>query len=518
MFSRISARATALTIAVFTILLTTISFSFMRTEPVRANGSIIYVDIDASAGGNGQTWGTAYKYLQDALDQTNANGSTDYEIWVAEGVYYPDEDSNGDHVNGAMTESFRLNYGNVQLYGGFVGTETLRTQRNWAANPTVLSGDIDGNDIANGSGVITSADDIVGNNSHHVLFLDGVTNETITETTIIDGLIITAGQANGSGEDVNGGSMYCDGHEGNWLNPHICSPMLSNLTFSGNRANGYGGALYNYAYHDGHSSPTLTYVTFSGNKAGDAGGAMYNRGHFGGESNPTLVNVLFINNSAVNDGGALVNYAVQGTSQPSLTNVVFTKNSAGDEGGAVFNLGTNGDASPTFTNVTIQGNSAGDDGGGIYSSSYPSLDSVVLKNVIVWGNTAVDQGAQIYSEYVNLNVGYSDIQGGLAGSGVYYSNSSLTNLGGNIDENPRFVAAGIGNLRLFDNSPCIDAGDNTSVPSGIVVDLDGSPRFIDFPPPGGTGNGSSPFVDLGAYEEQLDGFHEHLIYLPLVQH
>ena len=115
-------------------------------------------------------------------------------------------------------------------------------------------------------------------------------------------------------------------------------------------------------------------------------------------------------------------------------------------------------------------------------------------------------------------MGYSDIQGGLAGNGVYYSNSSLTNLGGNIDENPRFVAAGIGNLRLFDNSPCIDAGDNTAVPSGILVDLDGNPRFIDFPPPGGTGNGSSPIVDIGAYEEQLDGFHEHLIYLPLVQH
>lgn len=516
MISRTFSRRVVFTITLFATLLVIALFSLLITKPAHANGSIIYVDIDASTGGNGQTWGTAYKYLQDALDQTNANGSTDYEIWVAGGVYYPDVDENGDHLNNVVTESFRLNFGNVQIYGGFAGTETLRTQRNWNTNPTILSGDIDGNDITNSNSVVEDGDNIVGNNSYHVLFLDGVTNETIIESTIIDGFVITAGQAYGDNEDDNGGGLFCDGHEGNWLVPHICSPTLSNLTFSGNNAAGFGGALYNYAYHDGYSSPVLTDVVFSGNIAGDAGGAMYNRGHFGGESNPVLINVLFVNNSAVNDGGALVNYGISGTCQPSLTNVVFTQNTAGDEGGAVFNLGTNGDASPTMINVTIQGNTAGGDGGGIFSSSYPSADTIVLKNMIVWGNTAGGQGAQIYNEYINLSVGYSDIQGGLTGSDVYYVNSTLSNLGGNINENPRFVGAGNGNLRLFDNSPCIDAGDNGAVPSGIVVDLDGNPRFIDFPPTGGTGNGSSPIVDMGAYEEQLDGYHEYPLYLPLL--
>ncbi len=39
------------------------------------------------------------------------------------------------------TISFELKNG-VAIYGGFAGTETLRTQRNPATNVTVLSGDI----------------------------------------------------------------------------------------------------------------------------------------------------------------------------------------------------------------------------------------------------------------------------------------------------------------------------------------------------------------------------------------
>ena len=41
--------------------------------PAVAAGGTIYVDADASVGGNGQTWGTAYKYLQDALDDAVAD-------------------------------------------------------------------------------------------------------------------------------------------------------------------------------------------------------------------------------------------------------------------------------------------------------------------------------------------------------------------------------------------------------------------------------------------------------------
>jgi hypothetical protein len=70
-------------------------------QPVAAwacGGTIICVDGDAPGPAHdGASWTTAYTTLQHALDYTNANSGTDYEIWVAEGVYYPDE--GGAHVD-----------------------------------------------------------------------------------------------------------------------------------------------------------------------------------------------------------------------------------------------------------------------------------------------------------------------------------------------------------------------------------------------------------------------------------
>jgi hypothetical protein len=68
-----------------------------------------------------------------------------------------------------------------------------------------------------------------------------------------------------------------------------------------------------------------------------------------------------------------------------------------------------------------------------------------------------------------------------------------------------------GDLHLSSGSPCIDAGDNTAVPAGVVTDLDGNSRFIDDPATPDNGNPGAPgqpVVDMGAYEYlpgDLDG-------------
>ncbi len=51
--------------------------------------------------------------------------------------------------------------------------------------------------------------------------------------------------------------------------------------------------------------------------------------------------------------------------------------------------------------------------------------------------------------------------------------------------------------RLQAGSPCIDTGDNTAVPQGVLRDLDGNPRFVD-----STFVGTMATVDMGAYEFQ----------------
>jgi hypothetical protein len=85
--------------------------------------------------------------------------------------------------------------------------------------------------------------------------------------------------------------------------------------------------------------------------------------------------------------------------------------------------------------------------------------------------------------------------------------------GGNLDSNPRFVrdpaldsnwltpVKDSGDLRLQASSPAIDAGQNSLLSAGILIDLKGDSRIFDFP---GVKHGSGPVtgftIGMGAYE------------------
>ncbi len=155
-------------------------------------GTVIHVDDDAALGGDGVSWDTAYKFLQDALADAEASAAA--EIRVAQGVYRPDRDEAGNVVLNDRSASFQLVQG-VTLLGGYAGAGAPNPDdRDIDSYGTVLTGDLFGNDTA-GFGNTNE-------NSFHVVTGAG------GPTTLLDGFTITAGNANMASPDKRGGGFW----------------------------------------------------------------------------------------------------------------------------------------------------------------------------------------------------------------------------------------------------------------------------------------------------------------------
>ena len=156
------------------------------------------VDIDSTAGvPDGLSWETAFRNVQDGI--VAAGGEC--EVWVAEGTYYIYESEQEDTL---------LLVAGSQLYGGFEGMETLRSERDWLAHPTILDGHDGPEEAAQVFHVMTAADDV-----------------------LVDGFTITGGNANGSGDHDTGGGLFLD---------RVSGVTVSNCNFIMNSAE-FGGAI-----------------------------------------------------------------------------------------------------------------------------------------------------------------------------------------------------------------------------------------------------------------------------------
>ncbi len=366
------------------------------------------------------TWASSTTNLQGAIDASHPGD----QVWVATGVYKPTTTTG----SASRTISFAMKNG-VSILGGFAGNEPLLTNR-ILTNPstTTLSGEIGGP---------TSTTD----NSYHV-----ISNPAgLTTTAVLDGFVITGGNANGFSPDNLGGGMHNNGNGAG----QVCSPLIRNCTFQNNTASNTGGAMCNSGFSSGNSSPSLTNCSFQNNTA-PFGGAMFNDGVFSGNSHP------------------------------SLTNCSFGGNTASTSGGAMFNDGrSSGNSSPSLTNCTFEGNTATSGGAMVNDGRNSGISNPGLTNCVLWGNNGVNtfsnQNATVtatHSLFDDMVTGYSANPTNLTTTSSPFASTT--------------------SLALAPGSPAIDTGlSSASGLVGITTDLAGNARIV------------GCRVDMGAVEEQI---------------
>ncbi len=485
------------------------------------NDHTLYVDANAPGANTGTSWADAFNNLQDALAAAAANPHIS-EILVAQGIYRPDQGVG--QMSGDREASFGLVNG-VYLKGGYAGCgEPDPNARDIELYETILSGDLDGNDIDVNDPCDLLTEATRSENSYHIITWIGVACHEPESNTLIEGFTVSGGNANGESswpdEWSCGGGLYnysgkapmitkCKftgnsasnngggilGWQGRIVNCLItknaagwnggglsqCSGLIKDCTISSNFAT-YRGGGYEMWEGDTHfhnctfsnntadtegggmffadAEPRLSNCTFSGNVAGVNGGGISSV-LFDYAPKPVLINCDFSQNTASEVGGGMCNTG----SYSRLTNCIFSVNSARCGGGMANYDGSN----VNLANCTFAENS-GQNGNALacdtYNPRYPWPSELQVSNCILWNG-----GNEVFNgDNSEIQITYSDVEGGWPGVG-------------NIDTDPCFVDSGEGDYHLKSQagrwdanegrwtkddvtSPCIDAGE-MAVPIGL---------------------------------------------------
>jgi hypothetical protein len=432
--------------------------AFVILYSLYANATHWYVNINATGANNGTSWVDAFTDLQLGLGATVGGDS----VWVAQGVYKPTTTT-------TRTISFVLPT-SCKVFGGFNGTETLLSQRNFITNVTILSGNI-------GNTTLTS------DNSYTV-----VSASNVSSSTLLDGFKIIAGH------------NTVGSYQGPGFNNKNGSPTISNCIFQDNYSGYNGGALCS----TGSGSIAIKGCTFLFNNALSNGGAIYIDG------NATISDCIIKENLAsLAAGGIYLNGG-----NVNIDRCIITKNEAtASHSGAI---GVNDAAIMNLTNSLIVGNYS-DWAAAMYISSFNNFNTYNIinctfannKSNLALGNNdypiAVSDKTNMYNcilsentgsfnnqtyKYTNEKFEYNLINGGVFGGTV--SNTNLY-------ANPTFINSALTisapfdatlyNYHLNSLSKGIDAGKNSYIIPIYNYDLDSLNRTY-----GGK-------VDMGAYEK-----------------
>lgn len=414
-------------------------FIFLLASSLSMKAATIYVDVSATGTNDGSSWTNAYTSLQSAISVAVSGD----EVWVAAGTYKPSAYPVGRTSTNTREYAFYLESG-VDYYGGFDGSETLRSERDYVSNVTILSGDI---------GTVNSS----GDNCYHVIV-------SINESTahILDGFTITKGYANGGTNATINGQSNIWANSGGAMHTYVSTMTISNCIFDGNYGQ-YGGAI-----KDVGSPITFTNCVFSNNYAFNHGGAFDKS--YGNVT--SFINCLFYNNLANRNssrmGGALqLGVCTAGT---TLINCTFYNNKAG-QGGAIR----------------------------AYDSPITAKNTLFYDNYDNGSKTAA--GSDIWDAGAGTRFYMTNCQMQLASTSYTASNSNALTSATNLiyNQDPKFANSsnpvGADNvwmtkddgLMLKSTSPAVDVGLNSAI-TGYSTDIIGTARIV------------NTTVNIGAYE------------------
>ncbi len=468
----------------------------------------VYVKHDAVGNSDGTSWANAYESVEKALSNVTSG-----EIWVAAGTYKP---------GGATPDNlsvFNIT-GNIALYGGFNGTETMLSQRNPPANVTTLSGDLNDDDIVGDFSQNKS------DNTVHVIVVDaGLTN------IVIDGFVINGGH---TGDDNSqegyfwqGGGIYTEspitvnqcrftnnfGRSGGsiYIPASASGSEVTNTVFTSNATSSQSSGIFVTGVNEfsmsgctfslnqtirgafyvlNSDNVTIDDCVFENNTNTDGpGGAMWNFN----STNVSISDTEFKNNKALNagaiyySGGDLMN--MEGAENFVLTDCIFTDNSTTDNAGGAMR---NNDGSYTLDGCVFQGNSSIGSGGHIrndtdgdevvyidchfedgetsgngYGGAHTcyGLGNYTILNCEYEGNTTPNFGGSC-----NIGFGATALFDGC----TFYENSSTGSVGGAIALQNDMTALTVKNSDFFNNTASSSGGaiwtGSTESSNNVVVD------------------------------------------------
>lgn len=414
-------------------------------------GTIIYVDQDATGANDGSSWTDAYTDLHTALNTVAFQG----QIWIAEGHYRPSP-------TGFRTESFIVNTPEIEIYGGFAGTESQLSERIYGMNTTYIDGDNFGDD--NGATLNYFSSVRSNNNAFNVIKITA--NGT---GALFDSVVITGGHSSSGTSTLFAGAAIL-------VDNSVTSLTLNNVILSDNISRNTGGAI--------HWTPNS-------------------------DAQFTITNSRFARNFSRNGGAIFFGTSSPGNYELEIINSIFELNLAEDIGNVQGRAGSSlyatvNNASATLTSNLINNTFAvNTDAGTILTASQRTTVAIGeisgsaitnVYNCLFWDNKNLNaSGANTANALGSLNfpIGTWDVSHSLDGQG-FNSISTQSNVTVNsiVTQDPLFALTSNSNhqFSLTSGSPAIDAGDNSLVPANSISDYLNNQRIHNLN------------VDIGAYE------------------